>query len=47
MMWTAQAGQDRNREGRPSSQVWLAKTTGMSIPQVVQPESLDQASLVK
>ena len=47
MMWTAQRGQDRNREGRPSSQLWLAKTTGMSIPQLGQPESHDQASLVK
>ena len=32
MMWTAQRGQDRNDEGRPSSQLWLAKTTGQKIP---------------
>ncbi|MAV55549.1 MAG: hypothetical protein CMJ28_06290 [Phycisphaerae bacterium] len=32
MMWTAQRGHDRNKEGRPSSQLWLAKTTGQSLP---------------
>ena len=39
MMWTAQRGQDRNNEGRPSSQLWLAKTTGQKIPVPTSTES--------
>ena len=42
MMWTAQRGQDRNDEGRPSSQLWLAKTTAQKIPVPASIESSAQ-----
>lgn len=30
MMWTAQRGEDRDSAGRPSSQLWIARTTARS-----------------
>ena len=47
MMWTAQRGQDRNDEGRPSSQLWLAKTTGQKIPDSASTESSAQIQPVE